>query len=197
MEHLVELGPESLLEGGIDGTQRENNKFWFGATWDSERKEYFTDETGELLNGVADGLDKVKFGVLLSLDKIEDKWSSVVLAETDNSKAGFRISFVVTIARALSIQDHHRNPSKHMLLCFDRETCLNDGYPMYDAKECKVVLSYVQISELSDSPCDKEHFLAFATNETEQQMLLHFIYGRKIQKYGFLKTGLEDSFSRI
>ena len=108
MEHLVELGPDSVLEGGSHGTQRENNRFWFGATWDSERKEYFTDETGELLTGVADGLDKVKFGVLLSLDDtydgtIEDTWSSVVLAETDNSKAGFRISFVVTIARALSI----------------------------------------------------------------------------------------------
>ena len=183
MEHLVELGPESILEVGTDGIERENNKFWFGATWDSERKEYFTDETGELLNGVADGLDKVKFGVLLSLDDtIEDKWSSVVLAKTDNSKAGFRISFVVTIARALSIQDHNRNPSKHMLLCFDRKTCLNDGYPMYDAKECKVVLSYVQISELSQSLCDKEHFLAFATNDTEQQKLLQFIYSRKISK---------------
>ena len=104
MEHMVELGPESVLESGTDGTKRENNKFWFGATWDSERKEYFTDETDELLNGVADGLDKVKFGVLLSLDDtIEDKWSSVVLAETDNSKAGFRISCVVTIARAFLI----------------------------------------------------------------------------------------------
>ena len=186
MEHLVELGPESVLEGGSHGTKRENNKFWFGATWDSERKEYFTDETGKLLNGVADGLDKVKFGVLLSLDDTdEDKWSSVVLAETDNSKVGFRISFVVTVARALLMQDHHRNPSKHMLLCFERKTCLIYGYPMYDVKECKVVLSYVQISELSESPCDKEHFLAFATNETEQQKLLQFIYGRKIQKYWF------------
>lgn len=70
-----------------------------------------------------------------------------------------------------------------MLLCFERKTCLIYGYPMYDAKECKVVLSYVQISELSQSPCDKEHFLAFATNAIEQQKLLQFIYDRKIQKY--------------
>ena len=121
MEHLVELGPESVLEGGSHGTERENNKFWFGATWDSERKEYFTDETGELLNGVADGLDKVKFGVLLSIDDaIEDKWSSVVLAKTDNSKAGFRISFIVTIARVLS---NRESRSKiiieiHLSICY-------------------------------------------------------------------------------
>ena len=70
-----------------------------------------------------------------------------------------------------------------MLLCFERKTCLIYGYPMYDAKECKVVFGYVQISEVSDSPCDEEHFLAFTTNETEQQKLLQFIYGRKIQKY--------------
>ena len=90
MEHLIELGPESLLEGNSDGTEQENNKFWFGATWDSKKKEYYTDETGELLDGVADGLDKVKFGVLVSLDGIDKgKWSSVVISQTDNSKAGF------------------------------------------------------------------------------------------------------------
>ena len=90
MEHLIELGPESLLEGGSDGTEQENNKFWFGATWDSKKKEYYTDETGELLDRVADGLDKVKFGVLVSLNGIDKgKWSSVVISQTDNSKAGF------------------------------------------------------------------------------------------------------------
>ena len=94
MEHLIELGPESVLEVGSDKTEQENNKFWFGATWDSERKQYFKDETGELLDGVADGLDEVKYGVLLSLDdNNERKWSSVVLSKTDHSKAGFRMSF--------------------------------------------------------------------------------------------------------
>lgn len=94
MEHLIELGPESVLEVGSDKTKQENNKFWFGATWDSERKQYFKDETGELLDGVADGLDEVKYGVLLSLDDDnERKWSSVVVSKTDNSKAGFRMSF--------------------------------------------------------------------------------------------------------
>ena len=66
-----------------------------------------------------------------------------------------------------------------MLLCFDRQTCLNDGYPVYDKKDCNVSLNYVQITELSESPCEKDHFLAFATTETQQAKLLEFIYGRK------------------
>ena len=99
MDHLIELGPESVLEAGSDKTEQENNKFWFGATWDSERKQYFKDENGELLDGVADGLDEVKYGVLLSLDDIDEgKWSSVVLSKTDNSKAGFQMSFLFVSA---------------------------------------------------------------------------------------------------
>ena len=66
-----------------------------------------------------------------------------------------------------------------MLLCFDRQTCLNEGYPSYDRKDCHISLSYVKITELSESPCEKDHFLAFATNETEQEKLLQFIYDRK------------------
>ena len=66
-----------------------------------------------------------------------------------------------------------------MLLCFDRKTCLNGEYPVYDTKDCHVSLTYVKISELSQSPCNEDHFLAFATNETEQGKLLQFIYDRK------------------
>ena len=84
-----------------------------------------------------------------------------------------------------------------MLLCFDRWTCMQDGYPIYDAKYCHVLLSYVQMSAISGSSCDADHFLAFAMNETEQQNLLKFIYDRKSSQKYFCNSLCQETFSRI
>ena len=75
----------------------------------------------------------------------------------------------------LSSFDH----SKHIVLCFHRLTCLRSGNPIYDPENCRVILDFVKISEFDDRPCDDDHFLAFVTNEKEQNQLLKFIYDRK------------------
>ena len=66
-----------------------------------------------------------------------------------------------------------------MVLCVNRQTCLNGDYPIYDASECQFVLNYVKISELDKFSCGNDYFLAFATNETENHKLLQFIKSRK------------------
>ena len=66
MKHLIEIGPESLHENIDNNVNRENTRFWFGATWDSEQELYTNDQTGETVDwNVADGMDTVKLGVLL------------------------------------------------------------------------------------------------------------------------------------
>ena len=68
MEHLIELGPESLHENiaNNDVANKDNTRFWFGATWNSEQEQYSNDQSGEIVDWiVADGMDTVKFGVLL------------------------------------------------------------------------------------------------------------------------------------
>jgi len=84
-----------------------------------------------------------------------------------------------------------------MLLCFERRTCLNGGYPVYDTKYCRAILSYVKISELSQSPCDKDHFLAFATNGTEQEKLLQVIYGRNNSQILIFGLKFDSFWSKI
>ena len=73
--------------------------------------------------------------------------------------------------------------SKHVVLCFHRQTCLRSGQPVYDAENCGAILDFVKISEFNDKPCDDDHFLAFVTNELEQNQLLKFISDRKNSEY--------------
>ena len=73
MEHLMELGPESIQENQGNDVYKENTRFWFGATWDSERNHYSNDVTGEKVDFIADGIDSVEFGVLLRT--IFNTWS--------------------------------------------------------------------------------------------------------------------------